>query len=319
MPRPSSVSGSSASERCLHVVMFHYVRDVERTPFPRLHAMGIEEFRAQVGDLAATYEMATLESALAFLEDGFRPSRDLCLLTFDDGLREHYDDVLPILVEYGVQGLFFVITSCFGAKVASVHKNHFVMAALGEGEYATAVLTRAAELAPECDVAVDAATASRTYRWDTPAIARIKYLLNFQFPADVRDRLLDDLFSECFGSEAAFARDLYVGWEQAREMQRNGMLIGGHSHTHVALGTLQPARQLDELATCADLLRTNLQPQSSWPFSYPYGKPGAYTPSTIDAVRSLNFSSAFATTAGSNTVGQDRFAIHRIDPKDVRL
>jgi len=102
-------------------------------------------------------------------------------------------------------------------------------------------------------------------------------------------------------------------------MQRNGMVIGGHSHKHVALGTLEPTRQLEELTTCADLLHRNLQPQASWPFSYPYGKPGAYTPATIDAVRSLNFSSAFATTVGSNTIGQNPFAIHRIDPKDVRL
>ena len=263
--------------------------------------------------------MATLESALAFLQGGFTPSRDMCLLTFDDGLREHYDQVLPILVDHGVQGLFFLITSCCDAKVASVHKNHFVMATLSESEYAHAVLTRAADLAPECDLAIDPVTVSGTYRWDSPEVARIKYLLNFQLPEAARERLLDDLFSACFRDEVGFARQLYVSWEQAREMQRNGMLIGGHTHTHVALGTLAPARQRQELTTCADLLRRNLLPQPSWPFSYPYGKPGAYTADTIDAVQSLNFSSAFTTMVGSNSAGQNPFAIHRIDPKDVRL
>ncbi|RPI55989.1 MAG: hypothetical protein EHM55_06255, partial [Acidobacteria bacterium] len=203
MPRPSSVS-PPAGERCLHVVMFHYVRDAECTPFPRLHAMRIDEFRAQVRQLAARYEMASLESALAFLQDGFTPSRDLCLLTFDDGLREHYEHVMPILVEHGVQGLFFVITSCFGANVASVHKNHFVMATLSASDYASAVLTRAAELAPDCDFSIDPVTVSRTYRWDTAEVARIKYLLNVQLPEAARDRLLDDLFSACLGEEAGF-------------------------------------------------------------------------------------------------------------------
>src|SRR6267142_7020306 len=96
----------------LRVVMYHYVRDLPNTSFPRIKGMLISDFRQQLVALQNQYEMATLESALDFLQGVYSPSRDLCLLTFDDGLKDHYSEVTPILVDFGVQGIFFVITSC---------------------------------------------------------------------------------------------------------------------------------------------------------------------------------------------------------------
>ena len=66
--------------------------------------MLLDDFRSQVRCLPDMFEMATLESAMEFLTGKYMPRRDLCLMTFDDGLREHYADVTPILAEEGIQG-----------------------------------------------------------------------------------------------------------------------------------------------------------------------------------------------------------------------
>src|SRR5262245_10648640 len=111
----------------LHVVMYHYVRDLPNTSFPRIKGMLPSDFRRQLTALQGQYEMATLESALDFLQGTYRPSCDLCLLTFDDGLKEHYTEVAPMLLDHGVQGIFFVITAGLEEhRVASVHMNHFL-------------------------------------------------------------------------------------------------------------------------------------------------------------------------------------------------
>src|SRR5437762_1718670 len=94
----------------LRVVMYHYVRDLPRTRFPSIKGMLTSDFAAQVATLAGRHEMASLESALAYLGGRYSPSRDLCLLTFDDGLREHFTDVMPILAERRIQGIFGLIT-----------------------------------------------------------------------------------------------------------------------------------------------------------------------------------------------------------------
>jgi peptidoglycan/xylan/chitin deacetylase (PgdA/CDA1 family) len=301
----------------LNVVMYHYVRDLPSTRFPRIKGLLSDDFRRQVAWLSEHQEMATLESALAFLNGHYQPDRDLCLLTFDDGLKDHYTEVLPILSERRIEGLFFIITSCLEGRVVSVHKNHFLMAALGFDQYRQVFLNRLAALSPESSTEVDMKQVQHTYRWDGPDVAAFKYLLNFHLEETLRDRILDDLFVEYLGDESAFARDLYLSWDEAREMQACGMVMGGHSHSHVALATMDSDRQRADLETCAGMLDERLRPQTFWPFSYPYGKTNSFNLLTIEVIQDLGFACAFATEVGDNQVGQDLFSIRRIDTKAV--
>lgn len=301
----------------LNVVMYHYVRDLPQTRYPRIQGLLSDDFERQVAWLAERHEMATLESALAFLAGEYQPARDLCLLTFDDGLKDHYTDVLPVLVERQIQGLFFVITSCLEGQVASVHKNHFLMALLGFEHYREAFLAHLAGLSPETGTEVDLEQVQRTYRWDAPEVAAFKYLLNFGLSKALRERILDDLFLEYLGVEDTFARELYMSWDEVRQMQGLGMVVGGHSHSHLALAMMEPDRQRADLETCAGMLHDRLNPQSIWPFSYPYGKNNSFNSSTVETVQRLGFDCAFATEVGNNQIGQDLFSIRRIDTKDV--
>ena len=83
------------------------------------------------------------EARLAFLRGEYAPPRDMVLLTFDDGLKEHYAEVMPLLAEAHVQGQFFLITSCLeNGAVAPVHMNHFLMAKLEFPEYRDAFVEK---------------------------------------------------------------------------------------------------------------------------------------------------------------------------------
>lgn len=311
--------GAAAPAATLTAVMYHYVRDLPRTRFPRIKGLLTDAFRRQVAQLCDGYEMATLESALAFLSGEYQPRRPLCLLTFDDGFRDHLTDVLPILAERRVRGLFFVTTGCLEeGRVLPVHKNHFLMAALPFDDYRREFLARAAALAPEIGHEVDDALARRNYPRDTPDVAALKYLLNFRLPEELRGRILNDLFAARLGDERAFARELYLSWDEARALQDAGMVIGGHSHRHVALATLDEPAQRHDLTTCAHLLHARLKPQPLWPFSYPYGKPGdSFGDETVRLVAELGFCCAFTTAVGDNAPGQERFSLRRTDTNDV--
>lgn len=304
------------AERVLDVVMYHYVRDVAGTPFPRLHSVGVAEFRRHVKALADHYEMATLESALAFLRGGYAPARDLCLLTFDDGLRDHYSNVMPILHAYGIQGAFFVITGSVEGRVAAVHKNHFLAAALEPATYRREALALITELAPSQSLAVDPAAVRARYRWDTPETGAFKYLLNFVLPEPLRRRVLDTLFARHLGDEGAFARDLYVGVAELRSMAADGMVLGGHTHTHATLASLAPAGQREEIEGCLRHLDAWLPGAPARPFCYPYGKPGTFDDASPKLVAAAGFSCALTSVVGSNVAGADPYALRRLDPKD---
>jgi peptidoglycan/xylan/chitin deacetylase (PgdA/CDA1 family) len=301
----------------LTVVMYHYVRDLPNTKFPKLKGMLREDFRQQVADLSQTYEMATLESSLAYLAGAYQPSRTMCLLTFDDGLKEHYTEVLPVLAENHVQGVFFLITRCMEDRaVAPVHMNHFLMADLEWDVYKNAFLEQiAAEDSSALATSGNEAQVARTYPWDTPEVAQFKYLFNFVLDAATRDRIVQKLFEQYFGSEKKFADELYLSWDDARTMQTAGMVMGGHTHQHMPLSRLVDPELDADLRVCRTLLDKNLHAQPAWPFSYPYGKNDSFNRSTVEKLMSLGFDCSFATESGMNYPHGDRFAICRIDCK----
>ena len=299
----------------LVVLMYHYIRAFSRCAFPRLKGVEIDDFAVDISSLRTHYEMATVEAALDFLQGRYQPSRPLCLLTFDDGLKEHYTDVAPRLEQLGIPGIFLLATSCFEGRVLGVHKNHFLLASLGFEVHKQKFLARLGEIDPTTRYEADYLRARHVYRWDTPEVSAFKHLLNFQLSEKIRDAVLDSLFEECLGNEAEFARQLYLTWDEACQMQRAGMVMGAHTHRHAALDRLEPDDVRADLGVCAHLLRSHLGPQRLWPFSYPYGHVSAVA---VQTLRDLEFDCAFTTEVGHNDVHQDRYRLRRIDPKDLR-
>jgi peptidoglycan/xylan/chitin deacetylase (PgdA/CDA1 family) len=274
----------------------------------------LDAFRDQVTSLGSRYEMTTLEAAVAFLCGRYRPQTDLCLLTFDDGLKDHYTDVLPILTHHHIQGLFFPATSCLEGRVATVHKVHFLMAALEFAEYRKALLSRLEALRPGTPTVGSAEDVARAYPWDPPEVGALKYLANYGLPQPLRDRIIGDLFAAYLGDDESFAKELYVTWDELREMQRHGMLVGGHSHQHLPLSGLSRQEQFSDLSHSFELLRKHLEPQAMWPFSYPYGR---YDASTVQILHELGATCAFTVEAGLNDARQSLFTLRRLDPNDL--
>jgi len=308
------------AEPQLNVIMYHYVRNLPRTDFPRIKGMLPDDFRRQVNRLSESHEMATLESALAFLQGKYQPRRNLCLLTFDDCLKEHYVEVTPILAERGIPGIFFVITSCLQEhRIASAHMNHFLIAALDFDFYREAFLEKLRSAAPTSSslAEIDEEAARRTYRWDTAEVRAFKYLFNFVLNPAIRDKVVKELFEEHIGAESEFSPSLYFNWNEAKQMQKAGMVLGGHSHQHLPLGAMADEEQAEDLNSCYRFLMENLLPQRQWPFSYPYGKQPSFNQTTVQHLSQIGFGCSFATEVGTNRPGANLFAIRRIDCKDV--
>ena len=81
----------------LTIVMYHYVRDLVHSRYPRIHGLQIELFREQVQFLKKNYNFVTVEQILDAYENN--SVRDLpehpVLLTFDDAYKDHFDFVFP--------------------------------------------------------------------------------------------------------------------------------------------------------------------------------------------------------------------------------
>jgi peptidoglycan/xylan/chitin deacetylase (PgdA/CDA1 family) len=300
--------------------MYHYVRDLPRTRFPEIKGMLTDDFAAQVKQLRTDFEMTTLDSALEFMIGNYHPRRNLCLMTFDDGLKEHFNEVTPILAESGIQGLFFLISGCVqGRTVAPVHMNHFLMAHLDFAKYQELFLGALQNAGFDNSIyeGLDATTCKRTYPRDSTEVARFKYLFNFILDTGLRDRIVKDLFESWVAPEREFSEELYLSWSEARQMQQAGMVIGGHSHTHRPLSKLTGTELELDLETCWSLITAHLLPQARWPFCYPYGKADSFNHQAVVTLKRLGFACSFATEAGTNQLGANLYALRRFDCKDI--
>jgi peptidoglycan/xylan/chitin deacetylase (PgdA/CDA1 family) len=133
----------------------------------------------------------------------------------------------------------------------------------------------------------------------------------------VRDKVVTSLFEEYIGDQESFSSTLYLSWEDARKMQSAGMIIGGHSHQHKPLASLNSGELSLDLNTCRRLLAENLSHQVLWPFCYPYGKQSSFNGAASGRLKELGFSCSFSTEVGSNLPGADLFALRRHDCKDI--
>ena len=278
--------------------------------------MTLSEFRKQIAWLASHYEMSSLHRALEFLRGDYTPARDLCVLTFDDGLKEHYTDVMPMLAEYRIQGIFGVITSCIeNHNIAPVHMNHFLMAELDFDTYRSEFICRLEAMKPGAltFADVDPQVAQQSYPLDTREVAMFKFLFNFSLEPCARDAIVKSIFDEYLGDQESFARELYMSWEEVREVQSAGMLVAGHTHWHRPLSTLTDAELDADLSTSRALFDQNLAPQELWPFSYPNGKKNSYTEAVMRLLPRLGFTCAFNTECGANSIGTPVFELNRVD------
>lgn len=259
------------------IVMYHYVRDLKRSRYPRIKGLDSADFAGQLEYVLKHYQPVRMEDVLSAMAGGADLPERPVLLTFDDGYAEHFDVVFPLLDRYGIQGSFFPPASAvLDGKVLDVNKIHFVLAS--EPDAALLVSTmerRVQELSGEYDLPSVASLRERysqPHRYDTAEVAYLKRVLQRGLPLDARTRVVDELFARFVSQdEAAFAAELYVSLEQLRCMVRHGMFVGSHSYDHLWLDSLPPDEQERQVVRSLEFLEQVGVDGDRWVMCYPYG------------------------------------------------
>jgi len=227
------------------------------------------------------------------------------LLTFDDGYKDHYTYVLPVLLENNIQGSFYIPTKCFqDKKVLDVNKIHFILeSCIGEEEKILKEIENYLEKNKDNRISLSYIDYFKEYavdsRFDKKEVIFIKRMLQVVLPEDYREKLVDLLFKKyvcLIGdkiiSERAFWEELYLTPDQIRLMEKLGMHIGFHSHNHVWLNSLSKEEQESQIKSSINYFKEIGINTEKMTISYPYG---GYNEDTIELMKKYKISLGFTT------------------------
>jgi peptidoglycan/xylan/chitin deacetylase (PgdA/CDA1 family) len=289
----------------LTVMMYHYVRDAGDAADAGSGIPGLStaKFAAQVQQLAREHEMVGWEDVRAAIVGEQPLAENACLLTFDDGLCDHYLNVFPILEREKIAGLFFAIARQ-NDLLPMPFKLHYLVAHFGLHSLRDRIWDKLTE--PQRRIYCDAEARYRL-RWssETDVIKGI-YQRDLE---PVVSPLLSELTESSLAPERELARQLLLDESQMREMRAGGMNFGGHSASHPWFDFIDAARRDSEIRASSE----NLAGFETAPFAfaYPYGGLANDAPGMLERE---GFRAAFTTR--SQTMHPDEFYIGRYDGEE---
>lgn len=200
------------------------------------------------------------------------------VLTVDDGYRDFYDVLFPLLKKRGWPATFFATTGLLDRttwfwwdKIA-----HLIDRAQPR---------RATRRVGDFDVEFDLNTPEgRLQAWSD--VSDVMRWLSPQRGAEV----VADLSAFLEVDLPATAPDYYAGitWDQAREMQEAGVLFGGHTVTHPILARLTPEQARWEITESRRRLGEQLGEEPAF-FCYTQGGPADFNADIEQMVRDAGF------------------------------
>ncbi len=262
-----------------------------------------ESFRAQMRFLTGRYRIIGLDQAREIEPGGSGAAREpAVLITFDDGYRDTFETALPILHELGVPAAFFIPTGVFNAPrltwwdhvACAVKQTRVPRLELHRypGDPRTIVI----------DLGINPDAVQRS-----SAIMRIiGQFLDRAIPDEAWFLAQLDQQAKVTIDSAALGRELFMDWDQVKQLADAGMTIGSHGHSHHALSELEDDAQRHELAESKRILESRLG-RDITAIAYPFGWAGTFTPRTVALTAEVGYRLALSSLEGVNQPGRPGF------------
>jgi len=286
-------------DRCV-VLAYHRVCDERGGGIPAEEGMTVtpETFEEHLKYLTARYRIISLEEFLSSLSVG-RPLGKVCLLTFDDGWLDNYENAFPLLRKYNVPATFFLTTNYIGTR------DWFWP------EKVNYILSHSQPLSPEFCRTEEARQAARIFRSSAHNPAEgIHETIAFlkQFPAGTIEEVIEDLL-RASGMETLPRLRAMLDWSEVCHMARHGISFGSHTKSHAILTQVQDPKEIEQEILGSRHAITERTGKAPAAFCFPNGD---YDDSLLRTVRDSGYTAAFIGQRGTVVAHDDPYRLKRI-------
>jgi len=255
------------------------------------------EFRKQMEYLATHYNTITLEELVEWHSGNKELPPNPCIITFDDGYVDVYENAIPILEELGLKATLFVIgRSLTSPEGPWLHKMYSILDSVSPSLCAAAF--EKADPDFSCNGEPDKA---QLRNWTIGYLEKKDQATRLKFLEAVRAEL---------SPEFKYTNFQFINLEQLEDIRARGFEIGCHSTNHEVLARMTDRELTEDILECK---KTISSVTNSWTcFCYPFGHRAAWDERVIQTLKEQGFVSACTTEDGLNSRDVDLFHLYRI-------
>lgn len=277
------------------VLYFHRVLQKKDPFFP--DDFTEKEFSNLLDVLKSSFELCSISEGLT--KSTSHSGKPILCISFDDGYFDNFSNALPILQDKGVKATFFVATS-------GVEKGHLDQDIVEHwfrtvDEKLIPLALRNVPGGPELGDSPTRANAYQTY------LDYFKYL-----PPEYQAKVALERLKQIH--PLSKFKDCMMKPEHIKRLVELGHEVGGHTHTHRILTTVNDEEALKEIRYCKKTLEEWSGERVSL-FAYPNGNPKKdFNEAHVSMVRECGFDFAFSTRDGGIQVGENSYEVNRFLP-----
>jgi len=296
------------------IVVYHYVRPIKNSQY-KINGMEVENFEKQIKMLKTKYNPIGTKEMIEAINNNKTVPKDSIMFTFDDGLKDHYKYVFPLLKENNIEGIFFPSGKPIQEKmVLDVHKIQFILGSVKDPNSIILEIKKSLNNFKKKFSIEPIDSYYKKYaiedRFDTKEVTFIKNLLQKGLPLKLRSKLVSYLFKKYVTKdEKSFSKKLYLTINEIYKMKNSGMVFGSHGYSHYWLATLTEKELTEELRNNEEFLKKISGNYKL--ICYPHG---SYNNLVIKKIREQDFQFGLTTEVGDAVLNKEnRFKIKRFD------
>ena len=302
----------------VNIIMYHYVREIKNSKYPKIKGLEISGFRRQLDYFTDNFNIIKAEDVINFVKNGANLPERSCLLTFDDGYKDHLIFVLPELLKRNLQGSFFPpVKPVIEREILDVNRIHFILASTNN---LADLVNDVNKLSIEHGITSSELNYFKSQyaipsRYDTADVMYVKHVLQHALSEDIRSSISSKLFRAYVNrNELDFADELYLSFDETKKLIDSGMYVGSHGYRHLWLDKESYASQLSEIDLSLKFLKDVGASTNNWIMCYPYG---AYNKNTLRIITERNCAVGLTTKVGIAEVKRNfSLELSRFDTND---
>jgi peptidoglycan/xylan/chitin deacetylase (PgdA/CDA1 family) len=254
----------------LSLVAYHYISRIDE--FERIWGHSFELFKRHLDYYCRNFKIISADELVEYREKR-KTSTNLLIISFDDGLVEHYVQIKGLLEKNNIKGLFSIPTCILRNEPANPQIIHFGMAYYGIRQFYDFII----KVTKKVDKNILSIFPANPENLDLFVLYRkIKEIFRKYIDTNKSRYILLNIYNEYIKKDFPnFMEIVYMTPEQIKDLKASGHVISLHTDTHPAVSGLFSESNMveNEIIKPRVELESHLGAEVEY-FTYPFGQPG---------------------------------------------